>query len=364
MNAAPPSRLVKPILGSGGDIAGIFTAIGDAPPMPPAPRFAEVFSWSAPIFGNPVFENPLPPLEAPVTRLRPAESAAAEPATPSSPAFAVSAPPKTPLLADPPPAASFHAPIPPEERILAERLGLSAIRGTGTSHGDQLSGGAGDDRLDGLGGDDLFIGSPGRDLLHGGAGHDTIRYDLLRAEVGLDTRFQRISLEDGEDQYDSIEVIDLRDGDWILAAAGPVALVQRLYLAATGHAPTPAEMIRESATLQAGGTAEALAARLGTGADAAVRLRLQAALDAPRGEKLDQPIWLPDAEAMLLTRICQMTLGGTPNRDAFLHWLDELEGGRSADSVAMALLATPEGLAFAPHADGHALAAAAQIWML
>jgi hypothetical protein len=95
-----------------------------------------------------------------------------------------------------------------------------------------------------------------------------------------------------------------------------------------------------------------------------VQLRVQAALDAPREGRLDQPVWLPDAEAVLLSRLCDLALGGAPDRDAFLHWLDALEGGASSDAVAAELLATPDGQAHAPHADGHALAVAASNWML
>jgi hypothetical protein len=363
MNASILSRPLKPILGSGGDLeGGIFTATGHTPPMPRAPHFADVLSWPAP-----VAESQPPAPEAPAAESSAAQSGAAKSgaAEPAAPAIIVSPAPSESLPIVVPPEASLHRPLPPpppEERIIVEKLGLQAIRVTGTSHGDQLFGGPGDDRLDGLAGNDILVGSPGRDLLYGGAGHDTIRYDLLRAEVSLDTRFQRISLEDGEDQYDGIEVIDLRDGDWILTADSPAALVQRLYLAATGHAPSTMEMIREAAALESGGTAEALATRLAAGAGEAVQLRIQAALDAPREGRLEQPVWVADADAMLLTRLCELGLGGTPDRDAFLHWLDELEGGQSADSVAAELLATPEGQV--AYADGHALAVAASSWML
>ncbi|MDB5380291.1 MAG: hypothetical protein JWR00_4737, partial [Rubritepida sp.] len=259
MNAPILSRPLKPILGSGGDLeGGIFTATGDAPPIPRAPHVAGVLSWSAPVAESLPPSREAPAAEPSAAKPSAVETGAAEPAAllpATSEALSIAAPPEASLLRPIPPS-------PPAERIIVEELGFHAIRVTGTSHGDQLFGGPGDDRLDGLDGDDIFLGSPGRDLLYGGAGHDTIRYDLLRADVSLDTRFQRISLEDGEDQYDGIEVIDLRDGDWTLTAGDPAALVQRLYLAATGHAPSTVEMIREAAALQAGGTAEALAGRL------------------------------------------------------------------------------------------------------
>ncbi|TCH97447.1 hypothetical protein EJV46_15055 [Roseococcus sp. SYP-B2431] len=356
MNAPLPSRPAKPILGSDNDPDGIFVAARDAIPILPTPRLPDAFSWPAPIGESLSFL----PLEFPA-----AQAMAVPAPAPSAPPAVMAEPPRP----DPPPSAvlseqpAFHQP-PPQERIVIEELGLRALRVTGTSGGDRLFGGPGDDRLDGLGGDDILMDSPGRDLLYGGPGHDTIRYDLLRAEVSLDTRFQRIGLEDGEDQYDGIEVIDLRDGDWFLTAEDPAALVQRLWLAATGHAPTAAEMIRESAALQAGGTAEALAGSLATGAGEAFRLQIQAALDAPREGGLDQPLWVPDADALLLARLCELGLGGAPGRDAFLHWLDELEGGRSPTSLAAELLATPEGQAQAAYADGQALALAAASWML
>lgn len=360
MNALLPSRPVKPILGSGGPEGGFFTAIGDAPPFLAPMRFVDAL----PSFAQAA--DGLPPLpELPEVAPALAETAASPPATAAPPP--TSATPFVPPAADPLPSLVLPppvAPFPPAERIVVESLGPTAIRVTGTSQGDRLVGGPGDDRLDGLAGDDILLGSPGRDLLYGGAGQDTIRYDLLRAEVSLDTRFQRISLEDGQDQYDGIEIIDLRDGDWFLTASSPAALVQRLWLAATGHVPSAAEMIRETAALQAGGTAEALAARLGAGAGEAVQLRLQTALEAPREGRLDQPAWLPDAEAVLLTRMAELALGGTPGRDDFLHWLDELEAGVAPDSVAAEMLATQEGRAHAPLAEPHALALAASSWML
>lgn len=356
MNALLLPRLIKPILGSGEDEPRIFAVSAEPGSFAPPLRLLDSLSLPAPEPGFVVApERPVAEMEA-----RPAEHA------PSPPAASAPAPTEPADLVLPPPAA-WHPPPPPpapEERITVESLGQLAIRVTGTGQDDRLFGGPGDDRLDGLAGDDILVGSPGRDLLYGGAGHDTIRYDRMRAEVGLDARFQRVSLENGEDQYDGIEVVDLRDGDWILTTGDPAALVQRLFLAATGHAPSAVEMVRETAALQAGSTAEGLAARLAAGAGEAVQLRVRAALDAPRGEKLDQPIWLPDAEAVLLTRMAELALGGTPGRDAFLHWLDELEGGRSPASVAVELLATPDGQAHAPHLDAQAIAATASAWML
>jgi len=359
MNAPLPSRLLPPILGSGSDAAGrIFTVAGEAVSFAPVPH-ALASPDGAPAPPDFVILSGLSAGEPDARPIDPAP--APEPRSAAPVAAPVAAEPDE--IVAPPPAATDRptpTPLPPVEHILVERLGPLALHVTGTSRDDRLFGGLEDDRLDGLAGDDILLGSPGRDLLYGGPGHDTIRYDLLRAEVRLDTRFQRISLEDGEDQYDGIEVLDLRDGDWILTAGDPAALVQRLWLAATGHAPSAAEMIREAAALQAGGTAEALAGRLASGAGEAAQLRIQAALDAPREGRLDQPVWLPDAEAMLLTRLCDLALATAPDRGAYRHWLDELEGGTPAASVAAEILATPQ----AAHLSAQALVAAASDWML
>jgi len=352
MNARLMSRPHKPILGSGDGEEDIFAVSGGEVSFSPLPLPWLPLDW--PVVAPGI--SFLPGAEQPETR-HPSPSIPAQATAP-----ATAAPP--PLEASVPTRAASPPPSAPPETIVVERIGPLAIRVTGTDRGDHLSGGPGDDRLDGSAGNDILLGSPGRDLLHGGPGHDTIRYDLLRAEVSLDTRFQRISLEDGEDQYDGIEVIDLRDGDWILTAGAPAGLVQRLWLAATDHAPSAAEMIRETAALQAGGTAEALAQRLAGGAGETVRLRVQAALDAPREGKLDQPVWLPDFEALQLSRLCELALGGAPDRDAFLNWLDGLEAGRSLDAVAADVVATPLAQAFAPTAEAQALAEAARMWML
>lgn len=362
MNALLPLRPIRPILGSGEEGDGrIFTAFG------------ENAAWTRrppPVLSPP---DPLPPEPGFVPLTGPAE----EPPGAAAPVASPSARQAAPLEAFPPESATPPDAValpPPEsapapgapalalaEQIRIESLGLGALRVTGTNQDDLLRGGPGDDRIDGMEGDDILLGSPGRDLLYGGPGRDTIRYDLLRSEVGLDVRFQRIRLADGEDQYDSIEVIDLRDGDWVLTAADPAALVHRLFLAATGHAPTAAEMVHETAALETGGTAEGLAARLAAGAGEAVQARIRAALDAPREGRLEHPVWLPDAEAMLLSRMCELGLGG---HDAFLNWLDELEAGRPVVSLAAELLATPQARIHAPDADARTLAAATAEWML
>ncbi|MDB5413779.1 MAG: hypothetical protein JWR10_2114 [Rubritepida sp.] len=286
---------------------------------------------------------------APVMALPPP----AEPAWLSPP---VSQPPAVPATG---PIAWSEEP-PPSETIRVERLGPTALRVTGTSRGDILVGGVGDDRLDGGAGDDILIGGAGRDMLYGGDGRDTLRYDLLRHDAGLDIRFQRVMAEDDEDTFDGIEILDFRDGDWILSASEPAALVQSLHLAAQGRSATTEELMRETAALQAGGSAAALAATLLEGGDDAAHLRTRAVLDGPREGRLAQPVWLPDAEAVMLTRLYILGLERAPDREGFFTWLGAMEGGVSAETVANALLATPEGQTRSVYSTGHALVDAAR----
>lgn len=176
---------------------------------------------------------------------------------------------------------------------------------TGTAGGDVLVGGAGNDALLGRAGDDILIGSAGHDTISGGIGHDTLRLGLLRSDAVIDFRAQRISSIEGHDSYDGIEVLDFRDGDWMLAT-------------------------RETGILA-------------------------------------RPTCIPDPEADLLARLYHLAHDRTPDRTSFLTWLDALKAGRSAESVGDALLAIPG--AAETYADGTALVTAAQAlilseWML
>jgi hypothetical protein len=122
-----------------------------------------------------------------------------------------------------------------------------------------------------------------------------------------------------------------------------------------GRAARPLELAEWAGFLEAGGTGEALAARLavqaGLAADAALTARIAGALsEAP----LPAPLWVPDPEAVLAARFHLLVTGVAPSRDAFDLWVARLEAGHAA--AAEAFLAAHPGSA---HADGAALLAAA-----
>jgi hypothetical protein len=104
---------------------------------------------------------------------------------------------------------------------------------------DALFGSIGDDRLFGDQGDDLLMGGPGADILMRGAGFDTAAWVEIRRDVTVDFLFQRVNTMSGMDQFDGIERLDFRDGDWALSSAHPAWQVERLYQALLGRAADP-----------------------------------------------------------------------------------------------------------------------------
>lgn len=197
-----------------------------------------------------------------------------------------------------------------EQEQAGRTIGILSLGATitGTAGNDVIIGGAGNDTLHGRAGDDTLIGGGGNDTISGGIGYDTLRLGLLRSEATIDFRAQRIQSAEGQVTYDTVEVLDFRDGDWILAT-------------------------RETGVLA-------------------------------------RPVWVSDPEADLLARLYHLAHDRPPGRSSFLTWLDALEAGYSPEGVANALLALPEGRAAAEtYASGAALVAAAQTitladWML
>jgi Ca2+-binding RTX toxin-like protein len=163
--------------------------------------------------GVPIPKPATPPGVPPVT------PPAIPPATP--PAIPPATPPVTPPVVPPPPKDS-----------------------SGTSGGDQLTGGAGNDRLDGGEGSDLLVGGAGDDTLIGGAGLDSARYagsaadyTVVRTADGFRVLDKRGTNGDGSDTLAGVERIAFADGALALDVDGVAGQAFRIYRAAFDRAP-------------------------------------------------------------------------------------------------------------------------------
>lgn len=250
------------------------------------------------------------------------------------------------------------------DAVRADVLALTGREVHGTGGRDALFGGVGEDRLSGGGGDDRLMGGPGADLLLGGAGFDIAAWAEIRRDVSVDFRFQRVSTQSGTDQYDGVERLDFRDGDWVFTTADPAWLVERLYQALLARSADPQGLATWTAYLQRGATAADLAERIFASEeyltrfgppDAAARARAAAATSAMEEARLETPLWVPDEEALHVARFHLLCTGRMPDRAGFDAWLDRLEAAPSHLEGAESFLAETGG----PFADGAALLAAA-----
>ncbi len=236
-----------------------------------------IWSWEA-VWDRQVFTAALPATEGFHRRGDAGWGDMILPAAGAPPEFSIDAAPlpvpgPEPLVrAEPlPMLAAAETPPPPSapvpETVRYEAIGPAAFRITGTSGPDVLVGGAGDDRLDGGAGNDILVGGGGRNLLYGGPGWDTARYDLLSTEARVDFLHQRIATRMGQDVFDGVEVLDFRDGDWILApgaepqwVADPDAtLLARLYILGLDRLPDRTGFILWLNAMEAGLPAEIVA---------------------------------------------------------------------------------------------------------
>lgn len=225
---------------------------------------------------------------------------------------------------------------------------------SGTPGRDALFGGRGDDRLVGGAGNDILSGGGGRDLLFGGEGFDVALVPLLRGEAPLEFHWSRLSTPTGDITFDSVERLDLRDGDWILDATHAASRVDALYRALLGRPADGAGLVAATRAVEAGLSLPELGAsilaseeyvrRFGP-ADAAARAVAEAADSLPGTAG---PLWLPDAEAALLARLFHFGLARLPGREEARAWLDVLESGPVEEGVARFLSA--HGLAADPRA--------------
>jgi hypothetical protein len=335
----------------------------DLPAFSLGPELTAGLGWTPP----PPREAPLPP-ELVLAMVEAAFESVVRPPAPSgeaAPPALLPLPPGGPLAGDgpavPPDILRAH-----DARLDAERitgLGDAPLTLPGGPGRDVILGGDGDDTLIGGAGDDLFSGGIGDDLILGGTGRDTIATGLFRFEAPLDAAAGTLREPWGTDRFEGIERITHRDGAWALSGSEPAALAARLAEAVLGRAARPLELAEWAGFLEAGGTGEALAARLvaqaGLPADPALAERIAGALaEAPlAAPPLAAPLWVPDPEAVLALRFHLLVTGAAPDRDAFDIWVARLEAGHA--QAAEAFLAAHPG---SDHADGAALLAAA--WAL
>ncbi len=158
----------------------------------------------------------------------------------------------------------------------AERaLGLTwswqdgAVHGTGTAGDDRLQGtglpnllkgGAGNDTLIGGAGHDTLTGGAGDDRLIGGAGRDVAHYAFGHAEVAIDAAAGTMAAPDGTDHLEGIEIIALTDGQVVMDADDPAALVMRLYRVAQDRLPDTTGLAHWTLALEQGAKATSIAA--------------------------------------------------------------------------------------------------------
>ena len=222
---------------------------------------------------------------------------------------------------------------------------------TGTAYRDALFGGAGRDLLRGGAGDDLLVPGDGDDVVEGGAGWDVLRLDVERGALRLDPGGAAESAE-GRDRFSGIEVVEVLDGRVQLAAGGVVGQLVGLYAAAFGRAPDAgglafwadtwkldpdlthvAARFLESAESQAGAGLAARFTALGqnrpTGDDASALAWL-----AGRAPVSAEPIWVADAQALLVDEIYHLALGRAPDEVGYRFWLGAMRDGFSAGGLA------------------------------
>jgi hypothetical protein len=238
----------------------------------------------------------------------------------------------------------------------------TVFAGTGNT---ALFGDIGDDLLIGGPGDDIFMGGPGTNSFLGGAGRDTVLTGVLRSEATLDFDFQRLSTPWGTDHWDQVEYLAFRDGGFALHSHEHAALVNRLYHALLLREADPTGLTTWTDFLDAGGTGEELIGRI-TGSDeyrdrfgppdAAALARGAAALAPVPDAMLPNPLWVPDAEAVLAVRFHLLVLDAAPDRARFDQWLAALEAAPDHATAAQAFLDAHPGSGFA---DGEALLDAA-----
>lgn len=233
-----------------------------------------------------------------------------------------------------------------DDALVALRADATLAEGraiTGTAGRDALFAGPGDDVLRGGAGDDLLSPAAGFDRVDGGPGRDTVLIPWLRAEAPVDFRWNRISGPGGDDLFTTVEVLDLRDGDWVLDATHPAARADALYREFLGRAADGAGLAAAADALASGRMTEGELAlsllrsdehRARFGAPTPEALARAAAAGPDTVASSSAPLWVPDTEAALAWRLFDHALGRDPTREELLRWTDALEAGPDEAVVA------------------------------
>ena len=243
---------------------------------------------------------------------------------------------------------------------------LRAVRGDGTSGNDVMTGtayrdalfaGAGNDLLRGGAGEDLLAPGQGDDVIEGGAGYDTLRLETTRAALRLDPAGAAESPQ-GRDRFSGIEAIETQDGTIHLAGGTGLDALVGLYAVALGRAPDAGGLSFWWSLSQAGvglgqiaqgflaspeflrgpGLVERLSMfgevpAAGEAMDAVGAL-VAAAGRAGNDGLMSQGLWVPDADALLISQLYNLALGRNPDMAGFNNWVAALDAGLSDIGLA------------------------------
>ncbi|MGF1503089.1 MAG: DUF4214 domain-containing protein [Paracoccaceae bacterium] len=203
---------------------------------------------------------------------------------------------------------------------------------TGTEGPDVLGGTDADDFIFALGADDTILGSAGSDSIDGGLGTDRVSYAASRAEVAplIDvTGAVIVSKPDGTiDRLESVERIDLTDGDFIYDLQSPNAAdTYRIYNAAFARTPDEAGIRFWTDALDTGVSRRAAADAFVESAEFALRY----------GED--------PTDAEFVTALYNNALDRDPDAEGFAFWFDRFASGVTRAEMLIAFAESPENLA-------------------
>ncbi|WP_043341174.1 DUF4214 domain-containing protein [Belnapia moabensis] len=93
-------------------------------------------------------------------------------------------------------------------------------------------------------------------------GRDVARYDHASSQVVVNTAAGTVAAPDGTDYLQGIEVIAFTDGQVVMDADDPAALVMRLYRVALDRLPDTTGLAHWTLALEQGAAATSVAAGL------------------------------------------------------------------------------------------------------
>ncbi len=271
-------------------------------------------------------------------------------------------------------------------------------------------GGSGDDRLAAPDHGAVLAGGGGNDTLLGGAGHDIALFQASRAEAMVNLGAGSVTTAAGTTRFQGIEALAFSDGELVLGASDPAAVLARLYQVALGRAPDLPGLTEWAGRVQAGlslhdaaglflqsqeylaghagledagfaallgaqGGLQAVAlAQLAAGQDRAAVLLAAAESDPAQALTdglLAQGLWVPSGAGAAIARLYHVVLGRAPDAPGWAKWLTAMQGGETLAQMADDFLhsqeflqthagatATAELAEAVAHGLGHAPAAA------